>query len=349
MMTKKNALGFDSALIGAVAAHGDENDMSTNIISDDRMLLVLAAPSVHDTYYKNAFSRIVDFQVRYAKTAMGNDNVLIITDADTKALYEGRLPEDILLVGDILDIWARDFTMVNPLSPVQFRYTDASTTQNKLIQESFNAFANRHDVKRNRSELLIDGGNVVDNYAGRIISGERFLEDNRLNRPAGKRVLGKLLGAQEVAIIPPDEEVLAHADGMVMWLDTNTLLVNDYTAANDKYHQSVLSELKESFPSVKIVTTPMRYRPNPPGVWKGFNSACGVHVNSAVTFKNIYVPVFNMPHDNAALSIIRQNTAKNVFPINAEDVCPMGGGVRCLTWQLTGENAEKLILAARKD
>ena len=56
-----------------------------------------------------------------------------------------------------------------------------------------------------------------------------------------------------------------------------------------------------------------------------------------------------MPHDNAALSIIRQNTAKNVFPINAEDVCPMGGGVRCLTWQLTGENAEKLILAARKD
>ena len=134
-----------------------------------------------------------------------------------------------------------------------------------------------------------------------------------------------------------------------MWLDTNTLLVNDYTAANDKYHQSVLSELKESFPSVKIVTTPMRYRPNPPGVWKGFNSACGVHVNSAVTFKNIYVPVFNMPHDNAALSIIRQNTAKNVFPINAEDVCPMGGGVRCLTWQLTGENAEKLILAARKD
>ena len=67
---------------------------------------------------------------------MGNDNVLIITDADTKALYEGRLPEDILLVGDILDIWARDFTMVNPLSPVQFRYTDASTTQNKLIQES---------------------------------------------------------------------------------------------------------------------------------------------------------------------------------------------------------------------
>ena len=61
----------------------------------------------------------MDFQVRYAKTAMGNDNVLIITDADTKALYEGRLPEDILLVGDILDIWARDFTMVNPLSPVQ--------------------------------------------------------------------------------------------------------------------------------------------------------------------------------------------------------------------------------------
>jgi hypothetical protein len=38
-----------------------------------------------------------------------------------------------------------------------------------------------------------------------------------------------------------------------------------------------------------------------------------------------------------------------VITINAEGVCSMGGSVRCLTWQLTGENAEKLILAAKEN
>ena len=55
-----------------------------------------------------------------------------------------------------------------------------------------------------------------------------------------------------------------------------------------------------------------------------------------------------MPHDQKALRMIKQNTTKKVIPINAESVCPMGGSVRCLTWQVTGENAVKLIQAARE-
>jgi agmatine/peptidylarginine deiminase len=54
-----------------------------------------------------------------------------------------------------------------------------------------------------------------------------------------------------------------------------------------------------------------------------------------------------MPHDQKALTIIKQNTSKKVIPVNAESVCPMGGSVRCLTWQVTGANAVKLIQAAR--
>ena len=44
----------------------------SNIISNDRMLLVLSAPSVYDTYYTSAFQLIVDFQINYAKAIMGN-------------------------------------------------------------------------------------------------------------------------------------------------------------------------------------------------------------------------------------------------------------------------------------
>lgn len=54
-----------------------------------------------------------------------------------------------------------------------------------------------------------------------------------------------------------------------------------------------------------------------------------------------------MSHEKEALELIRANTDKEVVEINAEKVCPMGGSVRCLTWQLAGENAEKLITAAQ--
>lgn len=320
----------------------------SNQVAEDRMLLVLSAPSVHDPYYKSAFQRIVDFQIDYAKSILGNDNVVIVVDEDTKPYFTGKVPEDILLVDDIRDIWMRDFTTVNPMQPVQFTYTWASMTQkqSKEVQKSFSQFADRYQIQRAKTDLMIDGGNFVDDYAGRVITTTRFMEDNELSYNEAKQELKTTLGAREVAILEPDEEVLAHSDGMVSWVDKNTLLVNDYSKT-PSLRTTVMTELKASFPTAKIVEVPVEYKTNPKGQWEGFESACGVNLNATVTHNNIYVPTFNMPHDQKALTIIKQNTSKKVIPVNAENVCPMGGSVRCLTWQVTGNNAAKLIQAAR--
>lgn len=320
----------------------------SNQVTDERMLLVLSAPSVHDAYYKSTFQQIVDFQIAYAKSILGNDNVVILVDEDTKPYFTGKVPEDILLVDDIRDIWMRDFTTVNPEQPVQFTYTWASMTQkqSKDVQKSFNQFADRYQIQRAKTDLMIDGGNLVDDYAGRVITTTRFMEDNELSYNEAKQELKATLGATEVAILEPDEEVLAHSDGMVSWVDKNTLLVNDYSK-NPSFRSIVMKELKTSFPTAKIVEVPVEYKTNPKGQWEGFESACGVNLNATVTHNNIYVPTFNMPHDEKALTIIKQNTSKKVISVNAENVCPMGGSVRCLTWQVAGDNAVKLIQAAR--
>lgn len=330
----------------------DKNKVSktySNQPADDKMLLVLSAPSIHDPYYKPAFQRIVDFQINYAKSILGNDNVVILVDEDTKPYFTGKVPEDILLVDNVRDIWMRDFTTVNPIKPVQFIYTWASMSekQSKAVQKSFSRFAVRYQIQRAKTDLMIDGGNLVDDYAGRVITTTRFMEDNELSYDEAKQELKMVLGAKEVAILEPDEEVLAHSDGMVSWVDKNTLLVNDYSKT-PSFRTTVMDELKTSFPSAKIVEVPVEYKTNPKGQWDGFESACGVNLNATVTHNNIYVPTFNMPHDQKALSIIKQNTSKKVIPINAESVCPMGGSVRCLTWQVAGENAGKLIQAARE-
>lgn len=320
----------------------------TNTISTDRMLLVLSAPSVNESYYSSAFNLIVEFQINYAKAIMNNDNVVVIVDAPTKRFYEGRLPEDILITADIYDIWMRDFTTVNPESPVQFTYTWASMTraESHELQGSFSQFANSIGINKVSTELLIDGGNIVDNYNGRVITTTRFLEDNGLSYEAGVERLKSLLSASEVAIIAPDEEVLAHSDGMVSWIDDNTLIINDYSEDED-FRTQVMTELENAFPDITIIEVPVEYTTNPPGQWDGFESACGINLNATTTYNNIYVPVFSMSHEGEALRLMRQNTSKKIIEVNAEGVCAMGGSVRCLTWQLAGSNAEKMILAAR--
>ena len=318
-----------------------------NTVADDRMLLVLSAPSIHNNYYSSAFDEIIAFHVEYAKKIMGNDNVVVLTDADTRPYLEGKLPADVLLDADVYDIWMRDFSTVNPENPTQFTYTWASMTkaESEEVQNSFSAFAQRFGLTFNQTNLLLDGGNLVDNYKGKVIVTDRFLTDNNLSEADGFASLKNLLGATEVAIIPADDEILAHSDGMVMWVDDETLLVNDYST-DVAFRTSVMAKLQAAFPTTKIVEVPVEYLNNG---WPGFESACGINVNSALTYKNIYVPVFNLAHEEQALALMRENTSKNVIPVPAISVCPMGGSVRCLTWQLTGENARKLIEAARQN
>ena len=77
--------------------------------------------------------------------------MVVIVDADTKHHYN-ELPSDVILVADVYDIWMRDFTTVNPLNPVQFKYTWASMTQTESeeVQGSFDDFANaQHSTNYN--------------------------------------------------------------------------------------------------------------------------------------------------------------------------------------------------------
>ena len=322
------------------------NDVNQS--SADRMLLVLSAPSVNNTYYAAHFQQIIDFHVAYANAIMNNDNVVVLADAATMPHLRGRLPEEVLLTESVSDIWMRDFTTVNPMAPVEFTYTWASMSrrESERVQNSWKGMADRNGIQRTPTDYILDGGNLVDNYAGSVITTTRFLTDNNLTMEEGKQALRELLGATNVAILPPDDEVLAHSDGMVSWLDANTLLVNDYSD-DPSLRTQILNELNNSFPGAKIVELPVVYANN--GIDPSISSACGININATMTLNNVYVPTFDMSHDQAALDVIRANTTKKVIPVPASGVCGFGGSVRCLTWQLAGANADRLMEAARKN
>lgn len=315
-----------------------------NKITSDRQLLVLSAPSVNNNYYYEDFYKIIDFMVDYANTIMHNDNVVVVADNATMPYLKGKLPKDVLLKSKIKDIWMRDFSTVLPKKMVQFAYSPEYLPYNfsSNVQWSFVDFTDKYGLTYDYQDLILDGGNIVDNNKNKVVTTKRFLEDNYLTVAQGKQLLKEILGVQYVSIIPYDDEVMGHADGMVMFSDDNTLLVNKY---DEPFRSQVLNTLKADLPNTTIVETDVTFDD---AVWDDFASACGINLNSTVTDHFIYVPTFGTSAEASALQTIQNNTSKTVKTIDAQGVCHMGGSVRCLTWQATGENAKKLIKAARK-
>lgn len=324
----------------------DELEMM-NQNSDERQLIVISAPSANNKYYSDVYEKIIDFNIAYAKSIMDKDNVVVLGDEKAIKLLEKELPQDILLEAKMRDIWLRDFTTINPNEPIMFRYTAAGQGGNQRdadwVQDRFIRFTDKLGIEYDYTNLILDGGNVVDNHKDKAIVTRRFLEDNNLTKADAKIKLKNLLGVERVAIIPSDDpQGLAHADGMVMFIDDNTIALNKY---NEPFRSRVIRELNSAFPSIKIIEIDVEFDEE---VWdKKFSSACGINVNSLVTNDFIYMPVFNTPLDRKIVKEIQANTTKQVVPIDAENVCFMGGSVRCLGWQITGEPAQKIIEAAR--
>jgi agmatine/peptidylarginine deiminase len=152
------------------------------------------------------------------------------------------------------------------------------------------------------------------------------------------------MGAKRVAIIPNDDpDGLAHADGMVAWIDDTVLAMNVY---DEPLRTHIRNELQKSFPDVTIIEVEAQFDEE---VWdERMSSACGINLNSVMTKQALYVPHFGTLHDDEVIATIKEHTSKTVIPVPAKQVCSMGGSVRCLTRQSMGTLAEKIVAEAKK-
>ena len=71
------------ALPGAAAA-AEPPAPSNDEHAPGRALILLAAPTVGDDYYRARRRELLDFQVAYAKSILGRDNVVILCDRPTR-------------------------------------------------------------------------------------------------------------------------------------------------------------------------------------------------------------------------------------------------------------------------
>jgi len=312
-------------------------------------LIVLAAPTTGDPYYAGVADAIFDFHVAYANSISQHDQVLILTDARAYARYAEALGGDKVLIAPLSDIWARDFGSANPEQPTLFRYTAAGQGGSRTgqvdadaVQATLAELATDADLTLQTTPLLNDGGNFVDDYAGNAVVSRKFLQDNGLSEREGRAALQQTTGIENVAFITADEQGgLEHADGVVSFVDTNTLIINSYPE-DPAYARQLRRDLEQGLPGVVIheIVTPY----DGSAIYdERFGSACGLYTNALVTPERIYFPQFGILEDALALAQVRAATSREVIPIQSSQVCHMGGGVRCMSWQLRGANARALM------
>lgn len=315
----------------------------------EKELIVLAAPPDGDEYYTNVRSDIFNFLVAYARQIATHDDVLILSGADDYDAYVAELGKNRVARVEMQDIWMRDFSPLNAAQPIMFRYTAAGQGGGRngqreadYVQDIFAALLLSAGVSFTESDLLNDGGNFVDDYAGNVVLSRKFLRDNGLSETAARDQIKRITGATHVAFIEADEQGgLEHADGVVAFISENTLVVNSYPE-DPQYAANLRADLESELPGVIIheIVTPY----DGSQIYdERFGSACGLYTNMVVTPSRIYLPQFGIPEDSLALESVRSWTDREVVPVQSGEVCKMGGGVRCMSWQMRGAHAEAMM------
>lgn len=80
------------------------------------------------------------------------------------------------------------------------------------------------------SDILIDGGNVIKGANKVIMCDKVFRENPHYTEKQLIRELERVFEVGKIVFIPTDPtDEIGHADGMVQFLDDNTVLINDYS------------------------------------------------------------------------------------------------------------------------
>ena len=177
------------------------------------------------------------------------------------------------------------------------------------------------------SDINLDGGNVLI-CEGRAILSDRIFSENpeRTERELIDE-LGKLLECEIIiikALNSKDEDFTGHADGMVRFVNRDTILGNrladDYKYIQDD-RRSILEKYNMKYIDIPFFTTNNR------------DSAIGIYVNYLEVNNLIVVPIFGRSEDKQAVDIIQKAFPnKIVETINYDEVALEGGLLNCTTW-----------------
>lgn len=224
-----------------------------------------------------------------------------------------------------LHIWARDYMPVQVSKDkfIQFRYEPDYLMKSPAYKPDVHCILSQLDIDACRSPINLDGGNIISCGDKVIMTDKIFRENPRLARAVLVDSLARLLEA-EIVLIPEDVyEEYGHADGMVRYMGSGNVLLNNYCDFDKALRKKLLAALSPHFN-----ITELHYGHYTDNSWAYLNF---LHLG-----QHIFVPMID---DKLGETAFRQ--IAEAFPTcechsvqDCKSVVNEGGALNCCTWNI---------------
>jgi agmatine deiminase len=232
------------------------------------------------------------------------------------------------------DIWCRDYMpiQIEKGKFVQFRYEPSYLKDDLELQSDPKEVCKAKNIKPQFSKINLDGGNVV-NWSDRAIITDRVFDENPEYLSKNKLIaeIEKLLEVEIIVIPQIKSDMTGHADGMVRFVDRNTLLGNNREQEYKYWKNGINKILKEKgieYIDISFLDHKEKHYPD---------HAIGCYVNYLEVGNLIVIPIFET-EKNKDQEVY--DKFKEIFPnrkietINYNEIGFFGGLLNCTTWTI---------------
>jgi agmatine/peptidylarginine deiminase len=238
------------------------------------------------------------------------------------------------------DIWARDYMPIQVSKDkfVEFRfdpdYLQGTGTERRELKTYPDIVCDEMGLKTVKSDIILDGGNVIKSDNAVILTEKILLENWRTyNENELIRQLEILFETDKIIIIPKDPgEMYGHSDGAVRFIDNDTVLINWYFKTFDEYFRKSLVD--------SITEKGLKYEWLDLGLdgdeANGYNWA---YINFLQTKDLILVPKMDIKEDDIAFSQICKFYKSyadrgKIFQVDSRQVVEKEGALNCISWTI---------------
>ena len=232
------------------------------------------------------------------------------------------------------DIWAVDFmpVQINKDEFVQFTYNPDYLHPKKYHKtiSDVDSICKAIKLKPKKSNLIVDGGNVSRTTDKVIMCDKVFHENKNLSEKEVIKQLRQLFQVDKLYFVPWDiNDFTGHADGMVRFINNNTVLINDYSKENAAFQRC----FRMSLHNAGLDWIELPYSPPKDST---FTSARGLYLNYLQMKQAIIVPTFKTNYDEKALKVLEQVFKRTaITTIDSNELADHGGILNCITWNIT--------------
>lgn len=233
------------------------------------------------------------------------------------------------------DIWAVDYmpiqTDLNKF--VRFVYNPSYLQTKKYLKtiSDVDRVCKEIGINTFKTDIILDGGNVT-RWSNKVIMTDRVFVDNpNYERKQLIRKLHELLQVDKLYFVPEQPgDFTGHSDGMVRFIDENTVVINDYKHKKEKEWFYRVFEIAIHNTRLDYIKIPYNVYDN-----KSNDQANGDYINYLQMENIVIIPTFGIKEDKEAVRQLETIfTGQTIATIDSNEIANDGGILNCITWNI---------------